>query len=49
MEDIELHQDNMIAMLLEINGKELITNFTNHIQVQYFFIKYRIENRNLSL
>ena len=33
MEELEFHQDNMSAMLMEKNGKESSTKQTNHILV----------------
>ena len=37
-----LYQDNMSPMLLEKNGKKYITKNTKHINVCYYFIKYRV-------
>ena len=47
VEDIELHQYNMSAMLMENNGKESNKRWGGKIRVRYFFIKDRIENREL--
>ena len=49
MEELDFHQDNMSAMLMENNRKESSAKQKNHIQVQYFFIKDCIENGDLSL
>ena len=49
MEDIKFHQDNMSAMLTENNRKESSTKWTKHTRSQYFFIKYHIDNGDLSL
>ena len=49
MEELKLHQDNMSDMLTEKNGKQSSTKRTNHIRVQYLFIKNRIEKGYLSL
>ena len=38
-----LYQDNMITMLLEKNRKKFSTKNTKHINVHYYFIKYRVE------
>ncbi len=34
-----LYQDNMSAILLEMNGKASSSKHTKHIKVKYFFIK----------
>ena len=44
-----MYQDNLSAMLLETNGIKSITNNTNHIQVRYLFIKYRIATDDVDL
>ena len=38
-----LYQDNMIAMLLENNGKKSSTKNTRNINVSYYFIKDQVE------
>ena len=38
-----LYQDNMSAMLLEKNGNTSSTKNMKHINVRYYFIKYRVE------
>ena len=49
VEKLDFHQDNMSAMLMENNGKESSKKQTKNIRVRYFFIKYCIENWDLSL
>ena len=39
----------MSAIIMEKNGKESSIKQKNHIRVQYFFIKYRIDNGDFSL
>eukprot|EP00957_Ditylum_brightwellii_P080381 6113802-Ditylum_brightwellii.AAC.1 len=43
----QIHQDNMSAMLLEKNGKRSSRKKTKHINVRYFFIKDKIESREV--
>eukprot|EP00957_Ditylum_brightwellii_P175479 13359965-Ditylum_brightwellii.AAC.1 len=40
----QIHQDNMSAILLEKNGKWSSGKKTKHINMQYFFIKDKIES-----
>ena len=47
VEELNFHQDNMGATLMENNGKESSTNCTKHIIVRYFFIKGSIKNMKL--
>ena len=42
-----LYQDNMSAMLLEKNGKKSSKKNTKHINVRYYFIKDRVEPRDV--
>ena len=49
MEGLKLHQGSISDMLMENNGKYSITKQKKQIQVQYFFIKDRIDNGDLSL
>ena len=44
-----LYQDNMIAVLLENNGKKSSTNNTKHINVRYYFIKDRAETGDIGI
>ena len=37
-----LYQDNISAILFEQNGKKSRTKNTKHINMRYYFIKYRI-------
>ena len=42
-----LYQENMSTMLLEKNGKKCSTKNTKHISVRYYFIKDRVETRDV--
>ena len=42
-----LYQDNMIAMLLEKNGKKSSTKNTKHINMRYYYIKDRVETEDV--
>ena len=44
-----LYQDNMSAMLLEKNRKTSSTKNTTHINVRYYFIKYRVETGDVAI
>jgi hypothetical protein len=39
-----LYQDNMSALLLEMNGKASSSKRTKHIKVKYFFIKEKVDS-----
>ena len=43
-----LYQDNKIAILTEDNGIASSTKWTNHINVQQLFIKYKVESGELT-
>eukprot|EP00957_Ditylum_brightwellii_P019975 1508249-Ditylum_brightwellii.AAC.1 len=49
IQSAKLYQDNLSAMLLERNGKWLSKKKTKHINVQYFFVKDRINNGEIDL
>jgi hypothetical protein len=44
-----LNQDNLSAMLLEMNGKGSSIKRTKHINVRYFFIKDRIRSSEITM
>ena len=44
-----LYQDNMSSILLEKNGKESSGKRTHHINIRYFFIKDKIDNKELKI
>ena len=48
VEDLKLQQDNISSVLMENNGKCSSMNQKNHVKLQYLFIKYFVENRDLS-
>jgi hypothetical protein len=47
--DTLLYQDNQSAILLEKNGRKSSGGRTKHLNVRYFFITDRINNRDLSV
>ena len=47
--DTVLFQDNKSAILLEKNGKASSGKRTKHINIRYFFIKDRIESKELNV
>ena len=44
-----MYQDNLIAMLLENNGRLSSVNWMKHIRVRYFLIKGRIAMGDLKV
>ena len=44
-----LHQGNKSFVLLENNGKASSIKSTNHINIRYFFITYRVKNGEVSV
>ena len=49
MEASLLYQENMIAMLLKMNGKASSLKRTKHIKVKYFFIKDKVDQGEVSI
>ena len=47
--DTIVYQDNKSAILLEKNGKGSSSKRTKHINIRYFFIKDRIDNKELKI
>lgn len=50
--DIEkniVYQDNKSTILLEMNGKGSSSKWTKHIKVWYFFVKDKVDNKELSI
>jgi hypothetical protein len=47
MEPLLLYQDNMSAILLETNGKASSSRRTKHIKVKYFYIKKKVDDREI--
>ena len=44
-----LFQDNMSSMLLEKNGRESSSKRTRHMNICFFFIKDRIESKEVRI
>jgi hypothetical protein len=49
VEESMIFQDNLIAMLLERNGKKSNSKRTKHINIRYFFIKDRVASNEISI
>ncbi len=49
IEVLLLYQDNMSAMLLETNGKARSLKHTKHIKVNYFFIKDKVDQGEVTI
>ncbi len=49
VKDTIIYQDNKSAILLEKNGKMSSTKCTKHINVRYFFIKDRYDNKEIDI
>ena len=47
VEHIELHQDNVSAQLLEINGKFSSSSKTKHIKAHIFYVKDKVGDGNV--
>ena len=48
MENLLLH-DNKNSILIEQNGKALSDKRTRHINIQYFFIMYQVNMKEISI
>ena len=44
-----IHQDNLSSITLEKNGKASSSKQTKHIKVRYFFIKDKIDRKEVSV
>ena len=44
-----IHQENLSSITLEKNGKTSSSKRTKHIQIRYFFIKDKIDNKEVSV
>ena len=47
--DTILYQDNMSSILLENNGHSYSSKRTCHMNIRYFFVKDRVESKELSI
>jgi hypothetical protein len=45
----KIYQDNRSAILLETNGRRSSSKQAKHINVRYFFVKDRIDNRKVTV
>mmetsp|Transcript_11188 Transcript_11188/g.23594 ORF Transcript_11188/g.23594 Transcript_11188/m.23594 type:complete len:249 (+) Transcript_11188:341-1087(+) len=44
-----IYQDNKSAILLEMNGKGSSSRRTKHIKVRYFFVKDKVDNKEVEI
>ena len=44
-----VYQDNHSSMRMEINGRNLCNGNSRHINVRYFFIKYRVDSGDVKI
>jgi hypothetical protein len=44
-----IHQDNMSAIRLEVNGRSSTGKQSRHIHIRYFFMKDRVKQENISV
>ena len=44
-----VYQDNQNSVLLETNGKKYSGNRTIHMNISYFFIKYRVNSGEVTI
>ena len=49
IDDNILAQDNQSSMLLENNGRASSSKRTRHVNIRYFFVTDRIQNKELSV
>ena len=49
MEESLLYQDNMSAILFKTNGRASSSKQTKHIKVKYFFIKDKVDQREVRI
>ena len=45
----EIHQDNVSAQMLEINGKFSSSRKTKHIKAKFFFIKDKVNSEEVKI
>ena len=45
----EIHQDNVIAQMLETNGKFSSSRKTKHIKAKFFFIKDKVNSEEVKI
>ena len=45
----EIHQDNVSKQMLETNGKSSISRKTKHIKEKFFFIKDKIDSKEVKI
>ena len=49
IEENILYQNNQSAILLEKNGRLSSSQRTRHISIRYFFIKDKVENKDMQI
>ena len=45
----KIYQDNQSAMLMEKNGKASTSKRTRHINIRYFFVADRVQNKEVTI
>jgi len=49
MKCARIHQDNNLAILLEVNGRMSSTKRTKHIKNKFFFVKDKVDQRKIEI
>ena len=47
IKDNAIYQDNKSAILMEVNGRNSCTGNSRHINIRYFWVKVRVDNKEL--
>ena len=46
---VEVHKDNFSTQMLDTNGKFSISRKTNHIKAKFFFIKDKVDSKEVNI
>ena len=49
LKDSVIYQDNKSAILMEVNGRNSCTGNSRHIDIRYFWIKDRVDNKEVRI
>jgi len=49
IKDNVVYQDNKSAILMEINGRNSCTGNSRHINIRYFWVKDRVDNKEVRI
>ena len=44
-----MYQDNQSAIRMDQNGRKSCTGNSRHVNIHYFFVKYRVEKKEIML